>query len=93
MKSLIIAAIAAVAFLAPAFGEDAKPGAAPALNANCCCGKPVDAKIDPVTIEVGETHHKIAVCSKECAEAVKKMDPAAAWKAVEAHNKKTEVVK
>lgn len=92
MKSMIIAAVATLAFLAPAFGEDAKP-AAESLNAMCCCGKPVDAKVEPVSIKVGDADKKIAVCSKECAEAVKKMDPKEAWKAVEAHNKKTEVVK
>ena len=92
MKSMIIAAIATLAFLAPAFGEDAKPGAE-SLNATCCCGKPVDAKVEAVSIKVGDADKKIAVCSKECAEAVKKMDPKEAWKAVEAHNKKTEVVK
>jgi hypothetical protein len=92
MKSMIIAVVAALAFLAPAFGEDAKP-AAEALNATCCCGKPVDATIAPVSIKVGDSDKKIAVCSKECAEAVKKMDPKEAWKAVEAHNKANPTVK
>ena len=90
MKIMIIAAVAALAFLAPAFSEEAK---AAATNANCCCGKPVDAKVEAVTVKVGDAEHKISVCSKECAEAVKKMDPKEAVKAVEAHNKKAEVVK
>ena len=91
MKSMLLAAIAAFAFIAPTFGEEG--GKAVALNANCCCGKPVDAKIDPVTIKLGDGEKKIAVCSKECAEAVKKMKPEDAWKAVEAHNKKGDPVK
>jgi hypothetical protein len=88
MKSMIIAAVAALAFLAPSFAEEGK-----AMNANCCCGNPVDAKIDPVTIKVGESEKKVAVCSKECAEKIKTMDPKEAWKAVEAHNKKSETIK
>ncbi len=92
MRNLFLGAIAALAFIAPIAAADAAPKAA-SLNETCCCGKPVDAKIDPVSVKVGESEHKIAVCSKECAEAVKKMDPKEAWKATEAHNKKTEVVK
>jgi hypothetical protein len=92
MKSMLIAAVAALAFLAPAFGEDAKPAHA-ATNANCCCGKPVDATVEPVSIKVGEADKKIAVCSKECHEAVSKMEPKEAWKAVEAHNKANPQVK
>ena len=90
MKIMIIAAVAALAFLAPAFSEEAK---AAVTNANCCCGKPVDAKVEAVAVKVGDAETKISVCSKECAEAVKKMDPKEAVKAVEAHNKKTELVK
>lgn len=92
MKSMLIAAVAAFAFIAPTFGEEAK-AAVEAKNAVCCCGKPVDAAIEPVTIKLGEAEKKIAVCSKECHEAVGKMDPKEAWKAAEAHNKKDEKVK
>lgn len=90
MKSMIIALVAAVAFVAPAFAEDAKPGA---LNANCYCGKPADASIAPVTIKVDGVEKQVAVCCADCSAAVAKMEPKEAWKAVEAHNKKTEAVK
>ncbi len=82
MRNLFLGAIAALAFMAPVAAE-AAAAPAKAMNANCCCGKPVDAKIEAV--KVGDS--MVGVCSKECAEAVKKMDPKEAMKAVEAHNK------
>lgn len=81
MKSLFLAAFAALAFSAPVFAEDAK------LNANCFCGKAVDATVAPVTIKVGEAEKQVAVCSTACGAAAGKMDGAEVWKQVEAHNK------
>ncbi len=93
MRNLFLGAIAALAFIAPVAAEAAPAAAAAKLNETCCCGKPGDAKADAVSIKVGEADKKIAVCSKECAEAVKKMDPKEAWKATEAHNKKADAPK
>lgn len=92
MKSLILAAFAAVAFTGSVFSAEAA-GGTEKLNATCCCGKPADAKVEAVSVKVGEADKKIAVCSKECAEAVRKMDPKAAVKAVQDHNKKDEAAK
>lgn len=89
MKSLLLAAVAAFAFTGAVFAEDKAPAAA----ANCLCGKPAAAAVDAVSVKVGEAEHKLAVCSKECAEAVKKMKPEEAVKAAEAHNKKAEAAK
>ncbi len=85
MKNMILAAVAALAFIAPSFA--AESATADKLNETCVCGKTADAKVEAVTVKVGEADKKIATCSKECSEAVKKMDPKEAWKAVEAHNK------
>ena len=94
MRHLILTAILAVGFLAPAFSADehAAVEAAKATNANCCCGKPVDAKVAPVTVTVEGKTHTIGVCSDECAKAAK-ADPAKAVAGVTAHNKKDEAVK
>ena len=86
MKNIILAAVAAFAFIAPAFAEEAAPAVA-AKAENCVCGKAADAKVDAVAIKVGDAEKKIAVCSKECGEAVKKMKPEEAAKASENQNK------
>ena len=91
MKNMILAAVAALAFAAPSFA--AEGAAAQKLNANCFCGKATDSSIEAVTVKVGEADKKIATCSKDCAEAVKKMDPKEAWKGIEAHNKASATVK
>ena len=91
MKNMILAAVAALAFVAPSFAADS--AAAAKLNANCFCGMAANAAVEPVTIKVGEADKKIATCSKDCAEAVKKMDPKEAWKGIEAHNKASATVK
>lgn len=85
MKNMILAAVAALAFVAPSFAGESDSAAS--LNQTCVCGKAADASVEAATIKVGDADKKIAVCSKECSEAVKKMDPKEAWKAVEAHNK------
>ena len=95
MRTLILTALLAVGFAGSAFSADAPaPGAAVAKaeNANCCCGKPVDAKVAPVTVTVEGKTHTIGVCSDECAKAAK-ADPKKALAGVEAHNKKDEPVK
>lgn len=89
MRNLILAALLSVGFLAPAFSADAAATAATATNANCCCGKPVDAKVDPVTVTVEGKTHVIGVCGTECAKHVQ-ADPKKAVAGVEAHNKKAE---
>ena len=91
MKNLILAAVAVLAFAAPAFA--AEGAAAQKLNTTCFCGQAVDTSIEAVTVRVGEVDKKIATCSKDCAEAVKKMDPKEAWKGIEAHNKAGATVK
>jgi hypothetical protein len=93
MKNIILAAVAAFAFIAPTFAAEGAAAVAEKTNANCVCGHAADAKVEAVSVKVGEADKKIAVCSKECAEAVKKMDPKEAWKAVEAHNKAGATVK
>jgi len=86
MKNIILAAVATFAFIAPSFAMEAAPAVA-AKAEHCVCGKAADAKVDAVAIKVGDADKKIAVCSKECAEAVKKMKPEEAAKAAEAQNK------
>jgi len=92
MKNIILAAVAAFAFIAPSFAAEGTAAVAK-LNETCVCGKPVDAKVEAVNVKVGEMEHKVATCSTDCAEAVKKMDPKEAWKAVEGHNKAVVPVK
>ena len=94
MRTLILTALLAVGFAGSAFSADehAAAPAAKAENANCCCGKPADAKIAPVTVTVEGKTHTIGVCSDECAKAAK-ADPKKALAGVEAHNKKDEPVK
>ncbi len=87
MRNLFLGAIAALAFIAPVAAAEAAAATEAKANAMCCCGKPVDAKVDAVSVKVDGADHKLAVCSKECAEAVKKMDPKEAVKATDAHNK------
>ncbi len=87
MRNLILAALLSVGFLAPAFSADV--AAAAATNANCCCGKPVDAKVEAVTVTVEGKTHAIGVCGDECAKHVQ-ADPKKAVAGVEAHNKKAE---
>ena len=92
MKNIILAAVAAFAFIAPSFAAEGTV-AAVKLNETCVCGKPADAKVEAVNVKVGEVEHKVATCSKDCAEAVKKMKAEDAWKAVEAHNQAPAVTK
>ncbi len=89
MRNLILAAILSVGFLAPAFTADAAAAPAAATNANCCCGKPVDAKVEAVTVTVEGKTHVVGVCGTECAKVVQ-ADPKKAIAGVEAHNKKAE---
>jgi hypothetical protein len=85
MKTLL-SFLAIAAFIAPAFAGDE-------LNANCCCGKPASKDVAPVVIKVDGKDHSVAVCSKECAEKIGKMDGKEVLKAVEAHNKAPATVK
>ena len=88
MKNLFLAAFAAIAFTSTAFAEEAAK-----LNANCFCGKPVDAAVAAVVITVGESKHSVAVCCTDCAAAAAKMDGAEVWKQTQAHNKAPAAVK
>jgi hypothetical protein len=56
-------------------------------NHRCIDGQPVDPKLDPVLVKLGDTAYFIHVASKENAEAVRKMKPDAALRAVVAFNR------
>jgi hypothetical protein len=56
-------------------------------NAKCVDGQPVNAALDPVIIHVNGKAYSVRVASKENAEAIRKMDPAAALKAILAFNR------
>ena len=56
-------------------------------NTKCIDGQAVDAKIEPVIIRVGGKSYSVRVASQENAEAIRKMDPAAALKAIVAFNR------
>ncbi len=90
MRTIILPALLlALGFAGSLFAEDKAPAVAKAENANCCCGKPVDAKVEPVTVTVEGKTHVMGVCGTECAKAVQ-ADPKKAVAGVEAHNKKAE---
>ena len=55
-------------------------------NAKCIDGQPINPTLDPVTIRIGGKTYTVKVASKENAEAIRKMDPAAAMKAIVAFN-------
>jgi len=85
----LLSAIAVVAFIGGAAAEDAVK----ASNATCCCGKPIDAKVEAVSVKAGDKTGAIAVCSAECQAKVKAMKGEEAVKAAEAHNKGWTLVK
>ena len=55
-------------------------------NTKCVDGQPINPALDPVTIRIGGKTYTVKVASKENAEAIRKMDPAAAMKAIVAFN-------
>lgn len=56
-------------------------------NKRCIDGRPVDAGLDPVSIRVGDQTYSIRVASQENAEAIRKMRPEAALRAVVGFNR------
>lgn len=78
--------IAAITCTTAAIG--AETGAPVALsNTKCIDGQPIDATLEPVVIRVGGQAYSVRVASKENAEAIRKMEPAAALKAIVAFNR------
>lgn len=86
MRNLLLGALAALAFAAPSAAEDHHKTDAHATNAKCVCGMAVKKDAEQVTIKKGDKVAKVACCSKECAETVKKMKPEEAEKALQTMN-------
>ena len=85
LRLLMVVLIAATACATAADGASAD--AAVALNnTKCVDGQPINPALDPVTIRIGGKTYTVKVASKENAEAIRKMDPAAAMKAIVAFN-------
>lgn len=81
---VIIRALLILAILAAAI---AAQDAVALNNARCIDGRAIDASIDPVTIRLGEKVYTVRVASKENAEAIRKMRPEEALKAIVAFNR------
>ena len=58
----------------------------PLLNAKCIDGKPVDPQLESVLVRVDDVTYGVRVSSRENAEAIRKMRPEAALRAVVAFN-------
>jgi hypothetical protein len=97
MRYLVMSALALAFASAPAFAEAAdkasdkgKEMSAKAMNTDCCCGKPVDAKVAPVEAKSADGKTVlIGSCSDACAAEVKK-DPAKALEKIQAAGKKND---
>lgn len=86
---LRLIALVLVTAIACATAADGGPTEAPIPlnNAKCVDGQAVNQGLEPVVIRVGGKAYSVRVASKENAEAIRKMDPAAALKAIVAFNR------
>jgi len=82
---LFLVAFISFASATAADGANADP-AIVLSNAKCIDGQPINPALDPVTIRIGGKTYTVKVASKENAEAIRKMDPTAALKAIVAFN-------
>ncbi len=82
LRIVLVSLIAVTVVLA----QDAPGGIIPLLNARCIDGQPVDSRLETVLVRVQETTYAIRVSSRENAEAIRKMRPEAALRAVIAFN-------
>lgn len=87
MMRLIALVLVATITCAVAADGDAPEAPIALNNAKCVDGQPVNAGLEPVIIRVGGKAYLVRVASKENAEAIRKMDPAAALKAIVAFNR------
>lgn len=83
--ALRLIALVLVAALSAAGAAESDPVVL--TNAKCVDGQPVNAALEPVVIRVGGKSYQVRVASKENAEAIRKMDPVAALKAIVAFNR------
>lgn len=82
LRTMLVSMIA----MAVVMAQDAPEGIIPLLNARCIDGQPVDSRLESVLVRVRETTYAIRVSSRENAEAIRKMRPEAALRAVIAFN-------
>lgn len=82
LRTVLISVIAIAVMVA----QEAPEGIIPLMNARCIDGQPVDARLETVLVRVHETTYAIRVSSRENAEAIRKMRPEAALRAVIAFN-------
>jgi hypothetical protein len=78
--------LAVACCFAPLVGEEAS-GPIQLHNARCIDGQKVDAALDPVLVRVDNVTYAIRVSSRENAEAIRKMKPGEALRAVVAFNR------
>lgn len=82
LRTLLLSLVAMTALIA----ADPPEGVVALMNSRCIDGQPVDARLEPVLVRVSETTYAIRVSSRENAEAIRKMRPEAALRAVIAFN-------
>jgi hypothetical protein len=83
-----------LAFIAPALiaADAARESPIQVKNDLCIDGKPVDSRLEPVIIRWGGRAFAVRVSSPERAEALRKMSPGEALKAIIATNRSLESV-
>lgn len=83
LRPLAVLLLASTALIA----AEANSRPVPLENQRCIDGQPVNIAIDPALVRLGDQTYIIRVSSRENAEAIRKMRPEAALRAVVAFNR------